>query len=590
MQFIFLNIFAGNTFKVTFGTPFDFPEKHRRIESQVLDNGILLEIYWREATDIIIRKFDKDLKLANSNTIDISTLPKDLISKGFYKFGNEYYWLYQTYDKASKTEQLQAVKIDVENSKLIAKPIILLKTDKKIARDFYNYEKYFVRISDDSSKIMFNTARFYPESKDNNINYERRAVAVFDNKLNKIFSSEIKMPYVEASLSILTLKIDNDGNAYIIGKINEAGKKIKDLEKLSDVTHYEILKYGKDNLTTPTIKKIKIKGKYIETFNILTKKNKELIITGLFSDFKKEDQKEKDIKKGIYFLNYNDMEVEEMTNKGFIYFPEDKIIYKTQLTTDQFKRIYYVANYSKKENIDAIDGVFLLRIDNLDNTISSIEDAFFEIPNDVLKAYTKNRESKKIDSKASKGANVGDSYLTFSEVIDFSDSSIALVGEEYYVTSNTVCDSKGNCRTYYTYHYNDIFVGRFDKNLKLIRFVKIPKMQTSGANPGFSSYNIVISDDNLHIFYLDNPENLNIDINTSPKGFSSKGILVASTIDKDGKVTKTKILDLENEVYKNLIITNFMWNPHTGILTGEVYNPPRHPTVPEYKKMSISVN
>lgn len=94
------------------------------------------------------------------------------------------------------------------------------------------------------------------------------------------------------------------------------------------------------------------------------------------------------------------------------------------------------------------------------------------------------------------------SNFYIEDFIEFNDGSIAFIAEENYITSVTTTDSRGNTRTTYTYHTNEIIMPRFSNDGELINIEKIQK-NFSSSSSYITSYNLSVYNNKTYLIFND---------------------------------------------------------------------------------------
>jgi hypothetical protein len=484
---------------ITWGSEFMSPKKH--VFTGVLGNPKdgYVSINQRYGKSLTLQKFNTDLKLKSENAVDLKTMPKGYMSEFFLDMNNKYYWVYSTWDKKAKIEQLNVRPIDISTAKLTGKSTPVIKSDKKLAGDlvatgFYKIgtaNKWESELSDNGSKVLVHY-RLKPEIKDDSKNKDVIGLYVFDSEFEEISGRRVEMPYVEEFLDIMSYQIDNAGNAYILGKVYEGSKKEKTKDKKPNY-HFEIFKYTKDNSEAIKIS-LKLESTFVSSIKLVEGKEGNMILVGYYS----------------------------------------------------------------KSTYGAADGVFCFNLNSTTNKIENKFKGFYEFPSDIMKAYEKSRTAKKVNDKEAKDANELTS-LKIKDIMVNEDGSFDVFGEEYthiwYVRIN-------NRRVEYVHRliYGDIYVMRIGADGEMKQVNKIPKYQfksltTSSpvlANEVFGmSFYLDKKDGNYFIYYVDNLKNLNIKATDAPERHvdGAGGVLMSTKLGSDGSLTKNKLFDFREKKY-----------------------------------------
>ena len=173
-----------------------------------LNNGSVIMVKMGKGI-VNIQKFD-----ANKNVEVARKTYKDLPKTAFFidaiKLENRVYYIYSVEEKSTKGFKIYAREIDTDNLAFNA-PIELIKTSRAVVASpvstnlaemkvgfaaFGGRAKFIVHKSFDESKVMI-TYRSYPVSKSDAKNKDEIGFYVFDKTMQKIWGSEVKMPYTE---------------------------------------------------------------------------------------------------------------------------------------------------------------------------------------------------------------------------------------------------------------------------------------------------------------------------------------------------------------------------------------------------------
>ncbi|MFC1733161.1 hypothetical protein ACFL6I_22920 [candidate division KSB1 bacterium] len=172
----------------------------------------------------------------------------------------------------------------------------------------FNAGFYDFRISSDSSKVLV----FYNKPYDKGTP-EKFGFQVYNNKMEKLWSKEVKLRYREELFSVERFRVDNEGNVYLLGIIYKDKAKAK--RKGKPNYKYQVLawtKQGEDYKEYP----VQISGKFITDMQITIADNGNIICAGFYSDYGTFSIK------GTYFLTI-DSKTEEVISKNMKEFSLD---------------------------------------------------------------------------------------------------------------------------------------------------------------------------------------------------------------------------------------------------------------------------
>lgn len=347
--------------------------------------------------------------------------------------------------------------------------------------------KYRYNYSTDSTKMLI-TYRVKPKEKRDRLNKDIIGFNLFDHKMNKLYSAEIEMPYSEAEMNNLDYEVDSRGNIYMLTEVkinNSLDGEVSRDKNSRDAYRYELVRVNQKNNTLQVIK-IHLDNKYTNSVVLSEDLNHNIVIAGY---------------------------------------------------------------YSEKRNSLNSKGAYIIRLEYDDqNAVKNLATIYCDFPLETLQAYESQRTKKKMEKKEKDGT-LEASDLKFDKLVFYPDGSIMIIGEEYYVVTNTYYNpSTKTWTTTYTYYYNDILVLKTDKDGKTLWCNKIPKAQVGSGTADLSYHHHSYKGEDFFI-YLDNVKNIDLPLTETPYVHSSGrgGYLTCVKIGKDGKMTKRSIFDLKDE-------------------------------------------
>ena len=173
---------------------------------------------------------------------------------------------------------------------------------------------------------------------------------------------------------------------------------------------------------------------------------------------------------------------------------QDKFITELTFKVNRNRKITCAGFYSERRSSNSIKGTcfFLVDVDTK------------EILNKNTKAFDKQFLSKLMSKRrARKGRELYRYYL--DEIILRSDGGAVLIGEQFYVVTQTYYTGTGLGRTEnvtYTYHYEDVIIININPDGSIAWASNIPKDQQSSTTE-FSSYAHMIVKGKIHFIYND---------------------------------------------------------------------------------------
>lgn len=190
---------------------------------------------------------------------------------------------------------------------------------------------------------------------------------------------------------------------------------------------------------------------------------------------------------------------------------------------------------------DNPNGLFLFKLDDDDQLRDKY---FYKIPIEIIKQYTTAENDEEAEKNKAKFES-----LVLQKLIIQDDNSILIIGEEYFVLSDTYINSRGGLSFEYSYHYCNILVTKIGADGKLAWMKKIPKRQIGKKRYGGSSYKYMNIGRQHYFLYLDNAKNMKLPVDETPAIHNDGlgGVLVASKLeDETGKVNKIPIFNTRN--------------------------------------------
>lgn len=183
------------------------------------------------------------------------------------------YIVFNNYDKATRTQRLYAREIDEKNGGYAGEEIELIEepTERQV---YYN-----INIPDEGDHILI--TRLLPrESKRDKINYDKYSYSLFNKELKKIWTKEVKMPYVEADMRIMEMKLVGNDILIFFRKKSDNSEKGEQFDQLS------VLQINEE-LSEPKEHELDIKGTVFQEFIFGEKKGENLLIAGYYKSTKK---------------------------------------------------------------------------------------------------------------------------------------------------------------------------------------------------------------------------------------------------------------------------------------------------------------
>ncbi|MBX2843342.1 MAG: hypothetical protein KTR26_16340 [Flammeovirgaceae bacterium] len=151
---------------------------------------------------------------------------------------------------------------------------------KKIAesglKNRNNFGEYSSELSRDRSKFMIWNSEVYVRGEN-----EKFSIQVFDEKMEELWQKNITIPYSDKLFEIDNYRVDNRGNAYILGV--EYKGKLKERRRGKPNYQYKILSYKSkgDDFQEYTVS---LKDKFITDLNFRINDDGDIICAGFYSE------------------------------------------------------------------------------------------------------------------------------------------------------------------------------------------------------------------------------------------------------------------------------------------------------------------
>ena len=436
---------------------------------------------------IFIEKYDEDMNLKKAKEIDLHYKKKKRDFEKVLLLNHQFYLLTSFFNKAHKTNYLFVQSIRKKTLKLNHK---ITKIAETPARDEYRDGKFNIRISKDSSKVLIYSQLPYQKKAQ-----ERFSLQVFNNNFERIWEKDIILPYADNRFAIKDYRVDNQGNAYLLGVLYES--KTGFLRR--NVSYqYIILAYNNDGEATEEYA-VNLPEKFITDLTFRVAKDGKLICSGFYSE------KGTYSIKGTYFFQL-DPKTGEVFNKNHKAFDFD------------FVTEYYSSRKRKRAK----------RAEKSGNAKRSAE----------LYQYSLNDLILRSDGGA---VLVAEQFYIEREDYD-------RYGYPYYGGYSSYRYRQSNSVEYH-YNYNDIIVVNIQPNGEIQWTSRIPKRQETINDGGYySSYAMANVRDKICFVYNENPKNFGARKNNRRYGFNgSRSVLALTEVGMDGSISTFLLADNKKE-------------------------------------------
>jgi hypothetical protein len=512
---------------------FKSPKKHLISDPIAYGDKGIIQVNIKKAVSFSFQLFDNNLVFQKENTVPTEGLLNDHVQyERAVKLKNKTYIFFRDVFRDEKKEGISALEFNPEKLDFTGKSKNLFKSSDKVRMYSagslgFGYGKstysiglsgngmispYDFETSDDNTKFMYNYALAPKERKDE-LNKDIIGMYVYDENLTQLWGDEFEMPYTEAKMDNLGYTLANDGKVYMLAKVYEG--------------------------INPKDGRSKDKDKKEPNYHF------EVLV------YEKGTKTPKAV------------EIRLDSN-----FPKSAYIYE-----DQTHNIVVAGFYGKAAD-KPVDGAFLVKLDVAKGNVSKVNGGYYEIPSDIIKSFSSEREKRKMEKKEAKDEDndIGIDHLEIKDIYSMPDGSTKIVSEQYYVRVTYYYDMNCKCmKTRYDTYADDIFVLSIDKSGKLDWVKKIPKSQhASNAIAQGLSINSYAMGNEVHIFYIDNIKNMNLSEKEAPKRHEDRmgGFLTGVTVTAKGEVKKYSLGEIKT--YKtNFYIREFVDGGRNNLISTE---------------------
>jgi hypothetical protein len=450
-----------------------------------------------EPKKFYLEKYDHKLNQVKSEEIILGKGGDRKYLEFAEQLNDEIYLFTTQYDNIAKHRILFAEKVNRKTLKPDGDPIKLSTYDYRNRSN----EGYFdYHVSRDSSKILI----YYDTPNQSGNTGEKFGLSVYDHNLNALWSKELELPFRDKLYKVERYKVDNQGNAYLLGMVYRG--QVRDKRQGRPNYEYHLLVYNKSDEYTEYL--LSLQDKFITDMQFEISRTGDIICAGLYSDFGTSSVK------GTFYLLI-DGKTNEVKKEYY----------------EQFDPSFLVDFMSEKR---AGKGRELTRYNlnqleiRRDGGVVLVAEQFF------VKELHQNFNDPRFRSPYS--------------------NPFFYPGYYYYYPMWRFPYRYGypymNDERELQYNYNDIIVINIDPNGSIQWAKRIPKRQSSKDDGGrYSSYAMSISKGKMFFVFNDNPKNLDKTsgdqrIHNFTKGKESTVVLVS--LDGRGEVEKESLFQVKD--------------------------------------------
>lgn len=300
------NVLFAQDVKVFWGK--ENPLGLRRMPALLAKRGDNVLGYKTRNRDITMVKYGyKDLQIKNeypligSASKGAKTIDKDYSFEQFVVLKNKMYVGVSSYNRKTDLNTFFMQQID-DSGKLQGG---LKKTSEISATSRRNRGAFDVYPSNDSTKILIvNNPPFEKYAA------EKFGFKILDEELNEVKNLQVQFPYKDKYFSVSDYILSNDGNIYLLSKI-ELEKKEKQKEEAG--YYYEIISISPEGEGKVKEYKIALPQKYITDVSY-NDDGKYLVCSGFYNNIELKGRSRDEIN-GVFYLRIN-KETQEIESKG----------------------------------------------------------------------------------------------------------------------------------------------------------------------------------------------------------------------------------------------------------------------------------
>ncbi len=254
------------------------PPKSRIINVLGADaNGYYaVRLQGRSGNEPYLEYYNHKNKLKKSKEIDVRYKGQRRNFKDIIFFNGKNYLLTTFTNTQKKTKYLFIQDIDTKS--FDTKETNIRKIGEVPSRVLFETGSFDYRISEDSTHLMVYHNMPYKRNE-----AERFAFKVYDKQMKEVWSKEVALPFTDQLFEVKDFKVDDAGNAYLLGKLFD--ERVRERKGGKPNYKYLVLAYL-DQGTNQKQYKISFEEKFISELTFKIAKNGDLICAGFYSDLR----------------------------------------------------------------------------------------------------------------------------------------------------------------------------------------------------------------------------------------------------------------------------------------------------------------
>lgn len=440
-----------------------------------------------------LEKYDHKLNQVKSEEIDLGRGGDRKYLEFAEQLEGEIYLFTSQYENQARQRILYAEKINRSTLKRDGEPKQLTAYDY---RSRSNEGLFDYHVSRDSSKVLV----YYDTPHQGNTG-EKFGIAVFDSNLDPLWSKELELPFKDRLYTVERYKVDNRGNAYLLGVVYKG--QVRDKRQGLPNYEYHLLAYNRDDEYVEYL--LSLKDKFITDMQFEISPSGDIICAGLYSEFGTSSVK------GTFYL-LMDGKTQEIKKEYYEQFDPGF------LTDFMSERRAGKGRELTRYNLNEIE---IRR----DGGVVLVAEQFY------VKEFRNNRDYYPY----------GNPYFYYPSRYY---SYLWRYPYRYYGYPFMNDDSE------LQYNYNDIIVINIDPDGSIRWAKRIPKRQRSKNDGGrHSSYAMSVAAGKMFFVFNDNPKNLNKKSNDQRIHNFTKGkesVVVLVSLNGQGEVKKEPLFQVKD--------------------------------------------
>lgn len=292
---IHYSAFAQKDYKVTIGAAYEYIDKCvvAGFLGNSTDGYVQLSIRYKEK--LALEKFDASLNLMTAETKDLSKLPYDMATEGFFEWKGKGVWLYNTFDKKATIAKLFYQEFNVKTGKFVGEPKLLIEVvgnlygraaaGVEVGSTIIFKDRFKMSLSEDSSQLIFLGEHREVRSKSNPDPLSTYEMWSFDSNFKLV--SNIKWEKGVSSTSdfdVYSVKPLTNGDLVVVGRVIEGDPKSR---KSSNTYRYVRLNYNGE-----TVQKVSftMEDKEAHASGVKVHSNGVMIFSGTYIKYTSDDK------------------------------------------------------------------------------------------------------------------------------------------------------------------------------------------------------------------------------------------------------------------------------------------------------------